>query len=61
MQGHYGTVAYSGSGLMSFFRTTSLHTVDMYLLLRLSTNCQYQTTATGWDWMLQLEIELWVS
>ena len=31
------------------FTTTSLDTVDMHLLLRLSTTCRYQTTATGWQ------------
>ena len=29
------------------FTITSLATVDMYLLLRQCTICQYQTTATG--------------
>ena len=64
LQGRYGMVCifrirWSLLGSYVCFTTTSLVTVDTPLLLRLSTTCQYQTTATGWEWMLQLEL-CWV-
>ena len=49
-------IRWSLLGSYACFTTTSLATVDTYLLLRLCTTCRYQTTATCWEWELGLEL-----